>query len=690
MTLCTTAPWQWLLFTCTAVLTISCDAFIQQPPFRYDASLRAMVSSDDRDRIDAHREEQTRAALVQALIRPEQDVLMELNLVGRTKLPTTTNNTVSCLVLSPDSNSPSLLLPVTQPQLKLLSFAYAEKRLSKTVCLTLNPLLVNRDNGLFDNLPWSTWTVDPQKRNRDAASQAIDPKFHLGKRDAYNRFMGKDWKGRSISLGNMALRLKYMLEDYKDDDEEDPSQVLGRRILDLQIRELEMELAEWDYQVAVARNNRPTSLPDLEKSCQECKDRLASAQETLAALEQSSESTLFDILDMIAAMTTEDGRNAAPYRGAMGYAPLLDTKDNVETSTLPYTSPYDLLKEIIGDQLNAEVIGAVLENTSLMEGTVVLGGAIVLRRKTPKKTMTINGEKLSVTDEEEDYGNPGIKVGETILVECDGDEAVGMSLACKAPIRVEQSLFGRSSLRTNPVPKDEESKNVYDALPLWELHDKEFSLLVEGQARNQSNAEQTSPLRIPRTTSSLYDSMFEPSTASSSSSPTMFPMDNPIQSLAQYDALSNADKARTLMSLSNFEGKLPRPRVLRQGSKGSANPLDQLLLPLIDESVRRQYMIRDAQLRQDEAALQKLQSEKSRRQVAKEKAEQARVAGSEDVADWWENEAELYASLRADVTQDEGSYNRFLDKDEWYERDRLARAKRIKKSNFGSLLDGIE
>jgi hypothetical protein len=369
----------------------------------------------------------------------------------------------------------------------------------------------------------------------------------------------------------------------------------------------------------------------------------------------------------------------------------LDTKANVETSTLPYTSPYDLLKEIIGDQLNAQVIGAILENTSLMEGTLVLGGAIVLRRKTSKKTIIINGEELSAMDEEQDFGNQGIQGGETILVECDGDEAIGMSLACKVPIRVEQSVFGRSRLMTIPVPSERESKNVYDALPLWELLDKDLSLLVEGQARNQSNAEQTSPLRIPRTTTSLYDSMFEPSSGSSLSSSAMFPTDNPIQSLAEYDALSNGEKARTLMSLSNFQGKLPRPRVLRQSSKGGVpNPLDKLLLPLIDESVRRQYLIRDAELRQDEAALQELQLDKSPRQVAKEKAEEARAAGSQDVADWWENEAELYGSLRADVTQDEGSYNRFLDKDEWYERDRLAMVKRMKKSSFGSLLDGIE
>jgi hypothetical protein len=31
-----------------------------------------------------------------------------------------------------------------------------------------------------------------------------------------------------------------------------------------------------------------------------------------------------------------------------------------------------------------------------------------------------------------------------------------------------------------------------------------------------------------------------------------------------------------------------------------------------------------------------------------------------------------------------------LDRDDWYERERQATAKRVKKSSFGTLLDGIE
>ena len=55
-----------------------------------------------------------------------------------------------------------------------------------------------------------------------------------------------------------------------------------------------------------------------------------------------------------------------------------------------------------------------------------------------------------------------------------------------------------------------------------------------------------------------------------------------------------------------------------------------------------------------------------------------------------EEEAELYKALRADITQDEGAYDRYLDRDEWYERETQARIKRMDKSKFGTLLDGID
>jgi hypothetical protein len=273
------------------------------------------------------------------------------------------------------------------------------------------------------------------------------------------------------------------------------------------------------------------------------------------------------------------------------------------------------------------------------------------------------------------------------LVECSVDEAVGMALVSNVPLLVESEIWDKASGLATQLPRQEQNENVMDNLVQW-IPDQDLSFLLEGQARNMSESQNTSPLRIPRTTTSLFDALFESNpSGSQSSSSTLFPTDNPIQSLQEYDSLSVSDKAQTLMKMSNFDGRLPRPRVLRanaaNGSNGSMSPgpLDDLLLPLIDESVRRQFLIRDAERRKDYDAIRDLEARKSRRQLAKEMAEEAKQVGDDESAILFESEAEFYASLRADVTQDEGSYTCFLDQDEWYARDRQALVKKLDKEN---------
>ena len=125
---------------------------------------------------------------------------------------------------------------------------------------------------------------------------------------------------------------------------------------------------------------------------------------------------------------------------------------------------------------------------------------------------------------------------------------------------------------------------------------------------------------------------------------------------------------------------------------GSSPPslLDELLVPLIDESIRRQYRIRDAERRKDYAEADQLRAQISPRQAALEKAQRAREEGLDERAAQLEEEADLYKALRADVTQDEFAYDRFLDRDEWYERETRAQLKRLDKSKFGTLLDGVD
>jgi hypothetical protein len=562
----------------------------------------------------------------------------------------------------------------------------SNRRVSLPVLLRLNTLAVNRDGGLFDNLPWAAWTIDPQYHLRDAAGRVVAAQYHPGKRDAYNVMLGKDWQGPSRALSSLVRQLREQLsqkdETRSQDDNDEDNQTLATRMLELQIRELQMDLAECDYQLAIARTNNAGSLSMGEKERQDLMRQIQVYQARLQELSKRQGSAGL-VEKMLVGMEDAETDVQAPYLGASGYAPQrVKGKGEEEMVT---KSPYDMFKSIIKGQLKAEVIATLLENTSLLEGTTTLGGVLVLRRLTAVKTTTVAGEVLSIADEDEDFGNDNVLGGELMAVECDSDEAVGMSLACELPLQVEGGIWERSSLMVKAaVPKDRADK-----LTTWQSMDPELSVLMEGQAGNQSVTERVAPVRNSRSTQSLFATLLQPPTATSKE---LFPAENPVQSLAELDRQSNEDKARTLMRMSNFEGRLPRPRVVKESERttGEMNALDQLLIPRIDESVRREYYIRQAVKVGDLELAQELESSKSMRQIAREKAEQAKDMGEEDVAVYWEREANLYASLRADVTQDEGSYSRFLDRDEWYERDRLKTAARVDRKKFGTLLDGIE
>jgi len=415
-----------------------------------------------------------------------------------------------------------------------------------------------------------------------------------------------------------------------------------------------------------------------------------------------------------------------PYRGAIGYPAKLDTKKEVfEDSILPYTSPYELLIDIIEEQLNSEVMCCVLEPTSLLQGNLVLGGALLLKRKGVTKSTTLSGEEVFYTDDDDALGNEGVLPRSMYVVECFSDEAVGMALASEMPIFVEEGICERAGsvpvkldVRRAAALKRENDgggggenrvKDIMESLsfanrvpsirPLDEFYFS--SSRLEGEriaSENESNL-----VRIPLTTNpQLFDGPDQTpqsSTSSSAERRPVFSMFNPVKTLDEYDELTDDDKARLLLKMESFTGILPRPRAVRasttnaNGDNESGTPpslLDDIILPLVDESVRRQYRIRDAERREDYKEAEALREEASPRQSVLESAQKAREEGLDDEADRLEEEARLYQALRADVTQDEGAYSRFLDRDEWYERETQARIKRLDKSKFGTLLDGID
>jgi len=710
------------------------------------SSLGALVDDENTNKNNRSiREKVTNMVLIESILQGQpttptnrEGSLIELTLIGKGEVgpENEPDYKTTCLFLSTPENKFNLDKDITIYQqkndkfqcmtvplstsnskslIKLISFAYRLQPISKSLCLSLAPLLINRDGALFDNLPWDTWTIDPKKRNTDKAGNPIAKKYHLGKRDAYNRFIGKDWYGRSLSLGNLAARAKYLIEaKYEDKTEnvafsfdEEANTVLARRILELEVQDARMAVAEAEEQLAILKadlgvstssfdsmtdDDMVRSFDALQQSLQLLQDAQMSVKDNEEALdaliseEENTDNSSF-IVGLLSAITDAQKSDAA-YRGALGSKPVIDSREEMlEKSILPYSSPFDLMKEIINEQLNADIIGCVIENSSLFRSGVVFGGAIVLKRKPVKKKVSISGENIEIEDNYDDLGNDGIKSGNFIVVECDCDEAIGMALTCGLNVYLEPNIWAESKVDCHLPVQTDDKNSIIDALPVIETVNKSIILRRQGDGEVSTGT----PIQAPRSTNDFMRFL----TSKKTNDQTVFNTDIPVQSLDEYDEMTVQDKAQLLLSLESFNGRLPRPRALKEASTNSNiyntqfSPLDEMMVPLIDESVRRQLLIREAKRRGDIEAADELENKKSMRQMAKESAVQARYEGKDELAAIWEKEADFYASLRADVTQDEGSYSSFLDRDEWYERNRRATAERNKK-RFDSLMDGLE
>ena len=586
--------------------------------------------------------------------------------------------------------------------------AYAKQRLSKVRCLALNAKFVNRDDGLFDNLPWKEWSIG-YSNALDAAGNVIEEKYCLGKKDAFDRFNGKDWPGRSFSIGNLAARTLYELNLLDDNDEIMKSsekfdakavQDLALRVLEMELREARSLLAEVEAELAVlsTRNFNQLSNADTRRTA-ELKAIIEDRRENIEQIEQACESLSLrsssmrknvlvkKLLEYVINMTYE-GINGAdekkpPYRGAYGYAPYVDSKEDMfNNSIMPYNGPLDLLCELIDNQLRADITGVFLENSWLLDNNIVLGGACVLQRRGTyeEKTVQIEGQNVSFTTECEDKEADLVESGDIFLAECDTEEAVGLALNVRIPIIVENHIWESTKIRASFDEKDNVGfTDPFAPLGVTPIDTQRKKGTVNDSTSSSENKRSTfnNFTSNIKTTSGIFgsnedDSMIQSNTIS-------------VPSLEVLDSMSLQEKAALLISLPSFKGKLPRPRAVRKQRK----PLDNLLLPLIDESVRRQYLRREALEKGNLSIANELQEKRSKRQQAKELAEAARRDGNKMLSELWENEADMYGQMRADVTQDEGSYGAFLDKDEWYERDRVARATKLKKSKFGNLFDGL-
>ena len=217
-----------------------------------------------------------------------------------------------------------------------------------------------------------------------------------------------------------------------------------------------------------------------------------------------------------------------------------------------------------------------------------------------------------------------------IIVECFADEAIGLALAANVDVLTERSLlevFSRTARfglerRTSVAP-------LKMRLQVVDVDEPSIAEAVEAEA--------------PET----------------------------IKSADEYEALGTQGKLRVLVKAEEFrrrKGRLPRPRVIN--AAGCDEPVDELLIPLLDEAVRRDLAVEAALKRGDIAGAAALMAGKSKRHAARDRAAQASADGDLAGEIRARDDESVYTAIRADITQDEGSYSRFLDKDEWYERQR--------------------
>lgn len=176
-----------------------------------------------------------------------------------------------------------------------------------------------------------------------------------------------------------------MYEMNLDDDGELPDEAkfgvsaiesLAMRILKVELKEARYLLAEAEQNLAIARaanhSNKSTStfepmsqgiLP-LEEEVVQRKVVVSELEDALAKMDSkksSSDTSLFmknllqSMIDMTyGELSVEDQSKRPPYRGAYGYAPYVDSRKEMFTnSILPYSGPFDLLCELINDQVRS-------------------------------------------------------------------------------------------------------------------------------------------------------------------------------------------------------------------------------------------------------------------------------------------------------------------------------------------------
>ncbi|GAB5032364.1 Hypothetical protein NocV09_00900570 [Nannochloropsis oceanica] len=271
-----------------------------------------------------------------------------------------------------------------------------------------------------------------------------------------------------------------------------------------------------------------------------------------------------------------------------------------------FSSPYALMLHVVREMVGAVVLELLIDEEDSPRGPGITFGPVVLLQEDPPSSSYPESA-------------PRRK-----LVDCLLDEVIGLSLAQDRPIKMPLDLYDATVRIARVVGRGKDG--------ILQLEAAEEEGGREGRRRD-----------------------------------VVAVMENvkPAWEIASAEVFRNMDtqEKRLCLIKSGAEG-IPKRR---EGPQ----ELDLALLPFLDETVRREARIILAMERGDWKAVAVLEEGKSARGRVKDRLRKAVQEGEDaGVLAMLEEEFIRLTAAKLDPTQDEGSYQRDLDQDDWYLKNR--------------------
>ena len=283
-------------------------------------------------------------------------------------------------------------------------------------------------------------------------------------------------------------------------------------------------------------------------------------------------------------------------------------------------NPYSSFLQAVEQQLGAKLTGLFIEvSDEITMSSVALGGAAIFAKTDSAKDWILNQYNPSLPDiatTDEGIDDNDIFNSPAVVVYCGLDEIVGMSLGTGMPIYIPEDLFDSATVDARLNKKGD---NMSITAPVFgeSRERKDFDALAE----EDQNVDISPAWEI-----------FDPK---------------------KFLKMSPVEK-RGVLRLSGVK-RLPRPRE-------GLNSLDSALINVMDDAVRKEV------LRLSDPNSQKVTS--TPRQEVLRQIGEALTEGDLEKAEALRETFIVMTQRLADPTQAQGSYDPYLDQDDWYLKER--------------------